>query len=139
MAAIDLRARRRSHHKLEFLSTVAGAGALVLSAPGYTVALAAGHGGHGGSHSAHGAVRSTARTHFASGACPTPLLSSRGRVHFRALGAFVSLPGPYSPYVPSHETDYDTDFTDPSSSGYVPYCDSGSLYYDPSSCDEMIR
>lgn len=131
MPATAKGSRRRESRTLKGLGIVAVVCALLALSGGYTVALASGHGGHGGSRSAHAGTRAAAR------ARPP---SSGGRRHVRHSGALVGYPGyvPYSPYPYPHEAEYGTCFTDPSSRGYVPYCDPGSLYYDPSSCEELI-
>jgi len=139
MAPIDLRIRRRSHPKLKILGTGAAVCALVLSVSGYTVALAAGHGGHGASHTSDGTARSAAKAGFASSARPAPRLSVHGRIRIGVSGSFLGDPEPYSPYAAAPGTTHETDFANPSSLAYVPYCDPGSLYYDPSSCDDVTR
>jgi hypothetical protein len=131
MAATAKGSGRRESRMLKGLRIIAAVGALLGLAGGYTVALASGHGGHGVGRSAHGGTRAAARA-------PPP--SSGSRRHIRHFGALVGYPGygPYSPYPYPHEADYGTYFSDPSSPGYVPYCDPGSMYYDPSSCEELI-
>lgn len=108
-----------------------------MAAPAVSGGAAGPGGGHGG-HAGGGPGR-------AAGRAPGTWPRSRPHRHFRrrfgAGAAAVGLGG--APVVPEPEgarsgAAIDPYFLDPASTGYIPYCDPGSLYYDPESCDEMV-
>ena len=90
------------------------------------MASGAGHGGAAGGSSHAGARHGAARA-----------MSRKARHHrARDAGGPSEAPPSPRPHPPAHPDSY---YADPRSPGYIPYCDAGSLYDDPSSCAELIE
>ncbi len=108
--------------------------ALLAPVGGQTLAAATA-GGHGGNQGTQGHGRSAAASRSAR---------HGGHRRGRRRHAGMSIGGygygdTYGSYASPAPAEADPYFSDPASIGYVPYCDPGSLYYDPSSCDDMTE
>jgi len=132
-AAPGRRVVRRSCPTLRFLALIATACALVGPTGGQALALATGQTSLGAGHSARGSRQSTARSHH-----PFPAGRHPPHRHFHEFKGSTGY-GAHPAYAYPLATEYDPYFSDPSSTGYIPYCDPGSLYFDPPSCEEMTQ